>query len=169
MGRVQSGVEMAYQPIETEMRGDTSRRGHREDIKRAADRLRREADKAACADGLDPVQHRIALQMPGLFEMVLSAATEALGTSALLTCGTAGVCRIRVWAGGTFAQREVLERMLATRGRQRGSVRGAPPPQILSYPVQSSPATRGRSNEAVERRSRPFQVTHAPQTRPTED
>jgi hypothetical protein len=42
---------MAYERIKTEMHGDTSRWGHREDIKRAADRLRREADKRAAAEG----------------------------------------------------------------------------------------------------------------------
>ena len=51
MGSFQGELTMAYERIKPNMHGDTSRWGHREDIKRAADRLRREEDKRECAEG----------------------------------------------------------------------------------------------------------------------
>ena len=38
---------MAYGRVKTEMHGDTSRWGHRDDVKRAADKHRRHADRLA--------------------------------------------------------------------------------------------------------------------------
>lgn len=44
---------MAYERMKTEMHGDTSRWGYRADVKHMADRLRRSADKHACAEDMD--------------------------------------------------------------------------------------------------------------------
>ncbi len=50
---------MAYQRLKTEMKGDTSRWGRRAPIKHAADRLRREADKRASAEGVRAATDRV--------------------------------------------------------------------------------------------------------------
>ena len=44
---------MAYGHLKTEMHGDTSRWGHRADVKRAARRLRRERDRRATLESRD--------------------------------------------------------------------------------------------------------------------
>jgi hypothetical protein len=73
MGRV-----MGYERIKTEMRGLTSRWGPRADIKRAADRLRREADKRACAEDQSVTARRSVANVPAMDAAGIPALIEAI-------------------------------------------------------------------------------------------